>query len=394
MRFRTPSSVAVILALVFFVVVSVEPPSALQAQEPLQIAWAGPLTGDVAQLGQGWLNGVKLALDEWNAKGGVLGRKVVVAPEDDACDPKQAATVATKIADNPKNVALIGHFCSGATLAGAPIENKANLPQIVNSSNPKITQQGWKNLFRPIANDNVQGARGVAYVMQKLNAKRFALLSDKQAFGQCVAEVARATIQKAGGTVTSFGGVEPKDVDYTPTLTKIIQTENPDALVYCTNFPTSAGLMVKQARQLGFKKPIIGCDGYFDPAMIKAAGSAGEMTSETNAVYITFQAPPYSGPEAPAGVKAFAARYKAKFGSDPNGYEIYGYEHANIMLAAIKAAGSTDRQKIVDVLHSQAVPGILIPRYQFDANGEVVNAPLYIYGIANGQFKLVVQTKE
>ena len=394
MRFRTPSSVAVILALVFFVVVSVEPPSALQAQEPLQIAWAGPLTGDVAQLGQGWLNGVKLALDEWNAKGGVLGRKVVVAPEDDACDPKQAATVATKIADNPKNVALIGHFCSGATLAGAPIENKANLPQIVNSSNPKITQQGWKNLFRPIANDNVQGARGVAYVMQKLNAKRFALLSDKQAFGQGVAEVARATIQKAGGTVTSFGGVEPKDVDYTPTLTKIIQTENPDALVYCTNFPTSAGLMVKQARQLGFKKPIIGCDGYFDPAMIKAAGSAGEMTSETNAVYITFQAPPYSGPEAPAGVKAFAARYKAKFGSDPNGYEIYGYEHANIMLAAIKAAGSTDRQKIVDVLHSQAVPGILIPRYQFDANGEVVNAPLYIYGIANGQFKLVVQTKE
>jgi len=394
MRFRTPSSVAAILALVFFVVGSVERPSALQAQEPLQIAWAGPLTGDVAQLGQGWLNGVKLALDEWNAKGGVLGRKVVVAPEDDACDPKQAATVATKIADNPKNVALIGHFCSGATLAGAPIENKANLPQIVNSSNPKITQQGWKNLFRPIANDNVQGARGVAYVMQKLNAKRFALLSDKQAFGQGVAEVARATIQKAGGTVTSFGGVEPKDVDYTPTLTKIIQTENPDALVYCTNFPTSAGLMVKQARQLGFKKPIIGCDGYFDPAMIKAAGSAGEMTSETNAVYITFQAPPYSGPEAPAGVKAFAARYKAKFGSDPNGYEIYGYEHANIMLAAIKAAGSTDRQKIVDVLHSQAVPGILIPRYQFDANGEVVNAPLYIYGIANGQFKLVVQTKE
>ncbi len=394
MRFRTPSSVAAILALVFFVVGSVERPSALQAQEPLQIAWAGPLTGDVAQLGQGWLNGVKLALDEWNAKGGVLGRNVVVAPEDDACDPKQAATVATKIADNPKNVALIGHFCSGATLAGAPIENKANLPQIVNSSNPKITQQGWKNLFRPIANDNVQGARGVAYVMQKLNAKRFALLSDKQAFGQGVAEVARATIQKAGGTVTSFGGVEPKDVDYTPTLTKIIQTENPDALVYCTNFPTSAGLMVKQARQLGFKKPIIGCDGYFDPAMIKAAGSAGEMTSETNAVYITFQAPPYSGPEAPAGVKAFAARYKAKFGSDPNGYEIYGYEHANIMLAAIKAAGSTDRQKIVDVLHSQAVPGILIPRYQFDANGEVVNAPLYIYGIANGQFKLVVQTKE
>ena len=394
MRFRTPSSVAAILALVFFVVGSVERPSALQAQEPLQIAWAGPLTGDVAQLGQGWLNGVKLALDEWNAKGGVLGRKVVVAPEDDACDPKQAATVATKIADNPKNVALIGHFCSGATLAGAPIENKANLPQIVNSSNPKITQQGWHNLFRPIANDNIQGKRGVAYVMKELHAKKFALLSDKQAFGQGVVEVAKSTIEAGGGSITSTGGVEPKDVDYSPVLTKIIKTENVDAIVYCTNFPTSAGLMLRQVRQLGFEKPLIGCDGWFDPAMIKAAGSMGNMTSKEDAAYITFQAPPYSGPEAPGGVKAFAAKYKAKFGSDPNGYEIYGYEHGNIMLAAIKAAGSTDKSKIIDVLHTQAVPGILIPRYRFDANGDVVNAPLYIYTVANGQFKLVVQATD
>src|SRR5207245_4755294 len=164
----------------------------------------------------------------------------------------------------------------------------------------------------------------------RVTASRVPRPRAKPASGRGGAQVARATIRRAGGAATSVGGVEPKDVDYTPTLTKISQTENPDALVYCTNFPTSAGLMVKQARQLGFKKPIIGCDGYFDPAMIKAAGSAGEMTSETNAVYITFQAPPYSGPEAPAGVKAFAARYKAKFGSDPNGHEIYGYEHANI----------------------------------------------------------------
>src|SRR5436853_915830 len=394
MRLRAPSSVVMMTALVFLVFMSVQLPSARPASEPLQIAWAGPLTGDVAQLGQGWLNGVKLAVEEWNAKGGVLGRQIVIAPEDDQCDPKQAATVATKIADDPRNVALIGHFCSGATLAGAPIENKANLPQIVNSSNPKITQQGWHNLFRPIANDNIQGKRGVAYVMKELHAKKFALLSDKQAFGQGVVEVAKSTIEAGGRSITSTGGVEPKDVDYSPVLTKIIKTENVDAIVYCTNFPTSAGLMLRQVRQLGFKKPLIGCDGWFDPAMIKAAGSMGNMTSKEDAAYITFQAPPYSGPEAPGGVKAFAAKYKAKFGSDPNGYEIYGYEHGNIMLAAIKAAGSIDKQKIIDVLHTQAVPGILIPRYRFDANGEVVNAPLYIYTIANGQFKLGVQATD
>jgi branched-chain amino acid transport system substrate-binding protein len=178
--------------------------SSASAQAPIQIAWAGPLTGDVAQLGQGYLNGIKLAFDEWNAKGGVLGgRKFVVVAEDDACDPKQAGTVATKIADDAKNVVFIGHMCSGTTLAGGPIINKVNLPMVTLSSNPKITQQGWKNLVRPVANDNVQGKAGVAYVMRKLQAKKFALLNDKQAFGQGVTDVAKATIEKAGGSVTS-----------------------------------------------------------------------------------------------------------------------------------------------------------------------------------------------
>lgn len=380
------------LVPLFLVVLLALPASAQQA--PIQIAWAGPLTGDVAQLGQGYLNGVKLAFDEWNAKGGVLGRKLVAAPEDDACDPKQAGTVATKIADDPKNVAFIGHFCSGTTLAGAPIINKTNLPMLTLSSNPKITQQGWKNLFRPVANDSIQGKAGVAYVMRKLDAKRFALLSDKQAFGQGVAEVAKATIEKAGGSVTSFGGVEPKDVDYSAVLTKIIQAEKPDAILYCTNFNTSAGLMVKQVRQLGFKKPIIGCDGYFDPGMVKAAGAAANRVSAGQALYFTFQTPPYTGAEAPEAVKQFAAKYKAKFGNEPNGYEVYGYDIANITANAIQKAGSTDKQKILDVLHKQAVPGVLIPEYRFDENGDVVNGPMYIYTIDKGAFKLVEQVKE
>jgi len=124
----------------------------------------------------------------------------VVVAEDDACDPKQAGTVAQKIADDPKNNVFIGHMCSGTTLAGSPIINKVNLPQVTLSSNPKITQNGWKNLFRPIANDNIQGKAGVAFVMRKFGAKKFALLNDKQAFGQGVTEVAKATIEKAGGS--------------------------------------------------------------------------------------------------------------------------------------------------------------------------------------------------
>jgi branched-chain amino acid transport system substrate-binding protein len=384
------SSVIPLLLLVLFGVSA----SAQQAPAPIQIAWAGPLTGDVAQLGQGYLNGVKLAFDEWNAKGGVLGRKLVVAPEDDGCDPKQASTVATKIADDTKNVALIGHFCSGTTLAGAPIHAKVNLPMLTLSSNPKITQQGWKNLVRPVANDSVQGKAGVTFVMRKLGAKRVAMLNDKQAFGQGVTEVAKATVEKAGGTVTSYGGVEPKDVDYSAVLTKIIRTENADAILYCTNFNTSAGLMVKQIRQLGFKKPVIGCDGYFDPGMVKAAGVAANQVSDAEALYFTFQAPPYAGAEAPEAVKQFAAKYKGKYGNDPNGYEVYGYDIGNIVAAAIQKAGAADRQKIIEALHKQGIPGVLIPEYRFDENGDVVNGPLYIYTIDKGAFKLVEQFKE
>ena len=264
-------------ALVLVLGVALTAP-AQQTPAPIQIAWAGPLTGDAAQFGQGYLKGIQLAFEEWNAKGGVLGgRKFVVVTEDDACDPKQAGTVATKIADDAKNVVFIGHVCSGTTIAGAPIINKVNLPMVTLSSNPTITQQGFKNLFRPIANDNVQGKAGVAYAMRKLKAKKFALLNDKQAFGQGVTDVAKATIEKAGGSITSSGGVERNDVDYTAVLTKIVKTENPDALVYCSNFPTSIGLMVKQARQLGYKKPIIGCDGWFDIGMVKTAGAAGRQ---------------------------------------------------------------------------------------------------------------------
>ena len=372
---------------------------ATRGREPLQeaiwIAWAGPLTGDVAKLGGGSLNGISLAFDEWNAKGGLLGgRKVVVGAEDDGCDPKQAGTVAKKIADDPKHVALIGPMCSSVTLAGSPIINKINLPQITLASNTRITQQGWKNLVRSVADDSVQGKAGVAFAMRKLGAKRFAILSDKLAFGHVVTESAKATVEKAGGTVTSYGGVEHRDVDYSAVLTKIIEMENADAILYCTNFATSAGLMVKQVRQLGFKKPIIGCDIYAEPDTVKVAGTAANMVSDTESLYFAFPTPPYSGAEAPEPVKQFAAKYKAKYGREPDGYAAYGYDVGNIVASAIQKAGSTDKQKILEVLHQQRFPGVLIPEYKFDDNGDVINGPMYIYTIDRGAFKLIEQFKE
>lgn len=365
--------------------------SATAQQGPMQIVWAGPLTGDVAQLGQGYLSGVQLAIAEWNAKGGVLGRQIDLVTEDDACDPKQASNVATKIADDPKNVLFIGHFCSGTTLAGGPIISKENLPMISVSSNPAVTQQGWKNHVRVVASDTIQGRAIVVFAKKRLGVTKFAILHDNQAMGEGVGQVANDAVAAEGGTVTSMGGIDPKDFDYTAVLTKIIKAEDPDAILYCTNFPTSAGLVVKQSRQLGFKKPILGCDGFMDQAMIQAAGAAAERVSDEEIVYFTFQSPPYSGEEASGPIKAFAERYRARYGKDPSGWESYGYDAGNVAMSAIQKAGSTDKQAIINVLHSEAVPGVLIPEYRFDQDGNAIGAPMFIYSIIDGKFRLVEQ---
>jgi ABC-type branched-subunit amino acid transport system substrate-binding protein len=128
--------------------------------------------------------------------------------------------------------------------------------------------------------------------------------------------------------------------------------------------------------------------------MPKAAGAAGDRKSDSEAVYITFQTPPYAGPESPAPVKAFAEKFKAKYKTDPVGYDVYGYDFANIVANAIQKAGSTDKDKIIDVMHKGSVPGLLIPEYKFDHNGDVVNGPLYIYTVEKGAFKLIEQWKE
>lgn len=356
------------------------------ARGEIQFAWAGPLTGDAAQLGQGLLNGTLLATEEWNARGGLLNSTIVIEPEDDQCDPKQAALVAAKIADDPKNVLLFGHACSGATLASAPIVNKVGLPMITPSTNPTITQQGWNTLFRAQANDTVQGKVGITYVTRTLGLKTFAILHDNQAFGVGVGEVEKQTIEAAGGTVTSTGGVDPKEVDYSAVITKIVQVEKPQAVLYCTGAPSSAGQMIKQLRQLGFAGTIIGCDGWFDPGAIEGAEGLADRVSDTEAVYITFQTPPY---DATPALEAFAAKYAARFGRQPNAYEAYGYDVANLAFAAVEKAGVADRAAIANALRSNVLPGLLNERYQFDAQGELATWTFYVYRVEQGEFRLV-----
>lgn len=345
----------------------------------LIIGWSGPTTGDAAVFGIPYLNGIKMATDEWNAKGGVGGKQVELVVLDDACDPKQASNTAAKLIDTPGLVAAFAHMCSGTTMVGAPLFFKAGIPEITISSNPKITQQGWTNLIRPQPNDNIQGAVMAQVMVQNLGIKKWAVYNDKQAFGQGVSEVFANKVKELGGTVTSTGGVDPKDTDFSPVLTTVATT-NPDGFYFGTNFPTAAGLIVKQARQLGYKWQFAGPDGTFDPAMVKAAGN-----DAIEGFVSSFQVPPYDSTQK---LKDFSAAYNKKYGKDPEGYAVYGYDVANMLYSVIQKVG-TDKPAIIKALHEGGYKGIMSDDYKFDANGDMLEAPLYLYTVHTGKFDLL-----
>jgi len=348
--------------------------------DQILIGWIGPLTGDIARLGQGYLNGVKMAADEWNAKGGVLGKKIAIQAEDDVCDPKQGPIVAQRLIDKPGIVAILGTMCSDTTLPVSPLINKANIPELPLATNHKITEQGFKNLFRPIVNDYGEGGAMGDYLMDKLGKKKFATIHDNEAFGKGVAEAFADHVKSKGGTVTSINGANPKDTDFSALLTKI-REEHPEAIFIGTNYPTMAGLQVKEGKQLGMTDVVwTGADSTYDTNTIQAAGEGAE------GFYAVFQVPPYDSTPA---LQAFSKNYKDKYGEEPFAYVAYGYDVLNIIANAIKAAGTTDHDAVIKALATGKTPGVLFPTYEFDEKGDLKGGIMFIYEVQSGKFQLV-----
>ena len=194
------------------------------------IGAAGPTSNAEALFGTTWMNGMELAIRNANAAGGVNGQKITLRREDDGGDPKQGTLIAQKYCDSPDVVAVIADFNSGVTIPASDVYNRCNMPQVTNSSNPRVTQPGYKNLVRPIANDLMQGAAPARYALETLKAKTAAVVHDKQAFGQGVAEVFRQSFTKGGGKVANFSGVTATDVDFSALITSL-RGEKPDVVV-------------------------------------------------------------------------------------------------------------------------------------------------------------------
>lgn len=338
----------------------------------IKIGAAGPFTGDMAVFGQDQLNGMKLAVDEWNAKGGLPGKKIVILEGDDQRDPKQAVAAANKLV-NDGVVGVIGHFNSNCSIPASAIYNKAGIPQISHgTTNPQFTEQGFSTAFRVCGRDNQQGKAAADFAVSRLKARKIAILHDKTTYGQGLAEEFRKGIGTAPQVVL-FEGITVGEKDYSPVVTKI-KALSPD-LIFFGGIYVEGGLLIKQFKGVGGTAPFIGGDGIMSEELAKIGGPATEGTCAT------------FGPdtkESPSA-RGFNENYRKKYG-EPGVYSVYAYDATNILLQAIQKSGMTDPKKILELLRDTDYQGAL-GRIQFDAKGDMKQSPYVVWKVSAGKFK-------
>ena len=340
--------------------------------DSIRIGVAGPMTGDQSKMGTDFRNGVSLAVEEWNAKGGVLGKKIEIIVGDDQHDPKQAVSVANKIV-NDGAIGIIGHFNSSCSIPASDIYNRGSLPMISpGSTNPQFTEKGYKGVFRVCGRDDQQGKVGADFINSQLKVKKVAVIHDKTTYGQGLAD----EFKKALGDkveIIFYGGIIQGDKDFKGVLTTV-REKKPELIFFGGIYP-EMGLLVRQSRELGMNTPFMSGDGSIDPKFIEIAGAqAAEGT------YLTFSPDPRNIPSA----KDFISKYNAKFG-ELGPYSIYAYDAANIMLAAIKEANTTDGAKIIEKLHALEFTGA-VGKIKFDNKGDVTAPPYVVWTTKDGKF--------
>lgn len=361
-----------ILSIILLIAIVIAMASCTKEEKTIKIGIAGPMTGDQSKMGLDMKNGAALAVDEWNKKGGILGKKIELLVEDDQHDPKQAVSVANKLV-NRGVVGIIGHFNSSASIPASSVYNRAGIPMITPAStNPRLTEQGFDNVFRICGRDDQQGQVAASFVINKLRIKRVAVLHDKTTYGQGLAD----EFVKALGDrveVVYYNGIMQGDKDFRAVLTAL-KEGNPELLYFGGIYP-EGGLIVKQARELGITIPFMSGDGVIDPKFIEIAGPASEGT------YLTFSPDPGKLESA----KGFIEAYRKTYG-EPGPYSIYAYDATNVLLQAIEVAKSTDGKAVSKTIHEMKYAGAL-GKLQWDDKGDILHSPYVVWITRNGQFE-------
>ncbi len=353
-------------------------------EETLNIGLVAPLTGDQAYIGMGVLQGAQMAIEDANIKGPVFGNvKLKLIPLDDQHNPTQAVLAANKLAADPNVMALVGHFNSSCTKAASAIYHEARMAEVSPAStNPEISRQGFDTFFRVCATDDVQAPTAANFVWNKIGAKKIAIIDDQTTYGKGLADEFEKKFKLLGGNVVTRGGITQGEKDFTPLLTKV-RSLKPEIVFYGGVYPELA-LLLKQARKVGLNVPWMGGDGIYDVSLIKLA--TPQIAEGTYATMLGVD--PHSLPSAGDFVKRYEARY-GEIGS----FSAYAYDAANVIIAAIRRAGTKDREKILKELHAtKDFPGVL-GLVNFDEKGDAVGKSVGVFKIEGGKFKFIEEAK-
>jgi branched-chain amino acid transport system substrate-binding protein len=348
--------------------------------DAIKIGHAGPLTGPIAHLGKDNENGVRLALDEANAAGLTIGGKkaaFTMQSEDDQADPKQGTIVAQKLVD-AKVVAVVGHLNSGTTIPASKIYHDAGIAQVSPSAtNVTYTHQGFKTAFRVMANDAQQGKVLGDYAVTKLGAKNVAIIDDRSAYGQGLADEFEKAAKAAGATIVTREFTGTDKTDFNAILTSI-KGKNPD-LIFYGGMDSQAGPMMKQIKNHGLTSKFLAGDGVQTAEFLKLSGDAGE------GAYASSPGVPLD--KMPGG-KAFADKYKAKFNIDIQLYAPYAYDSMNVILEAMKKADSSDPAKYLPALAGITYQGVT-GNITFDENGDIKGGGISLYQVKGGKWEFL-----
>jgi branched-chain amino acid transport system substrate-binding protein len=333
--------------------------------QDIPVAVAGPMTGGESAFGRQMKNGAEQAVADINAAGGVLGKKLSLQVGDDACDPKQARSVAEKFA-GAKIPFVAGHYCSSSSIPASEAYAEGNVLQITPAStNPVFTERKLWNVARVCGRDDQQGSVAGQYIAKAFKGKNVAILNDKTTYGKGLADETKKGLNAAGVTEKMFESYTKGDKDFNAIVSRL-KAEKID-LVYVGGYHQEAGLIVRQMRAQGLKTVLMAGDALADKEFATITGPDGEGT------LFTFGPDPRNKPTA----KSIVEKFKAK-NIDPEGYTLYTYAALQVWTKAAAKAGTTDAKKVMETIKGGEWDTV-IGKLSFDAKGDIKVIDYVVY---------------
>jgi branched-chain amino acid transport system substrate-binding protein len=344
------------------------------ARAEIVIGVAGPMSGQYASGGEQMKHGVEAAVAEINAKGGLLGQQLRVEVGDDACDPKQAVSVANTFV-NKKVAMVVGHYCSSSTIPASEVYSEAEIPMITISTNEKVTDRGLKNVFRVTGRDDQEGKVAGDYIATKFAGKHIAIVDDKSAFGKGQADNVEKTLEQRKAHVSLRASITAGEKDYTALVSKL-KASGADVVFYGGYF-TELALILRQANQAGLKATFMGGNVMGASELATAAGPA------SNGVLFTFYPDPRKYPSSADVVKRFRAN-----GVEPDGYVLFCYAAVQVYAQAVNQTKSLNPTAVEKALSAGSFNTVL-GKESFDAKGDPRSPGFVVNEWNDGKYDVV-----